>query len=239
MNVITRSIPNTITCCNLVSGVLAITFAFRPFEQFGPLAGYEWVWVCIGLAAVFDFCDGLSARLLKAYSAMGKELDSLSDLVSFGVAPAMLLFNLLQAPGAPAWLPYAAILIPVMGQLRLARFNIDDSQATVFRGLPIPAEAIFWIGATAWLTSCPRALDFGPDWLVGLCWSLLVAAASLMMVAPMRMFSLKLKSFGLAENLPRYVLILGCLAFVIGFGVAGFAPAIVLYILLSAVAPSR
>lgn len=234
MNVITRSIPNTITCCNLISGVLAITFAFRPFEQFGGLAGYQWVWICIGLAAVFDFCDGLSARLLKAYSAMGKELDSLSDLVSFGVAPAMLLFNLLQAYSGSAWLPYAAILIPVMGQLRLAKFNIDDSQATVFRGLPIPAEAIFWIGATAWMTSHPGVVDFGQQWIVNLCWCLLIAAAALMMVAPMRMFSLKLKNFSLAENLPRYILILGCLAFVIGFGVAGFAPAIILYVVLAA-----
>ncbi len=235
MNVITRSIPNTITCCNLISGVLAITFAFRPFEQFGGLAGYQWVWICIGLAAVFDFCDGLSARLLKAYSAMGKELDSLSDLVSFGVAPAMLLFNLLRAYSPVGWLPYAAILIPVMGQLRLARFNIDDSQATVFRGLPIPAEAIFWIGATAWITGNPGVADFGPAWLSALCWSLIIAAAALMMVAPMRMFSLKLKNFSISENFPRYLLILGCLAFVISFGVAGFAPAILLYIILAAI----
>ncbi len=236
MNAITRNIPNTITCCNLVSGVVAITFAFRPFEQFAGLAGYQWVWICIGLAAVFDFCDGLSARLLKAYSAMGKELDSLSDLVSFGVAPAMLLFNLLAAYGGSCWLPYAAILIPVMGQLRLAKFNIDDSQTTTFRGLPIPAEAIFWIGVTAWMTSDPGAVAFGPQWLVNLCWCMLIAAAALMMVAPLRMFSLKLKNFSLAENLPRYLLILGCAAFVIGFGVAGFAPAILLYIVLAAFA---
>ena len=239
MNVITRSIPNTITCCNLISGVLAITFAFHPFDWFGSLQGYQWVWICIGAAAVFDFCDGLSARLLKAYSAMGKELDSLSDLVSFGVAPAMLLFNLLQAYGESSWLPYAAILIPVMGQLRLAKFNIDDSQTTVFRGLPIPAEAIFWIGATAWLAENPGLAAFGPQWLAELLWCALIAAAALMMVAPMRMFSLKLKNFSLAANLPRYLLILGCLAFVIWFGVAGFAPAIILYILLAAVTPNR
>lgn len=233
MNVITRSIPNTITCCNLISGAVAITFAFSPFEQFGPLAGYQWVWVCIGLAAIFDFCDGLSARLLKAYSAMGKELDSLSDLVSFGVAPAMLLFNLLRAYSPAGWLPYAALLIPVMGQLRLAKFNIDDSQATVFRGLPIPAEAIFWIGATAWIVSEPSLVSFGPAWLSAFCWSALIAAASLMMVAPARMFSLKLKNFSLSENFPRYLLIFGCAAFVVFFGVAGFAPAIILYIVLA------
>lgn len=235
MNVITRSIPNTITCCNLISGVVAITFAFHPFEEFAGLAGFQWVWLCIGFAAVFDFCDGLSARLLKAYSAMGKELDSLSDLVSFGVAPALLLFNLLQAYSASAWLPYAAIFIPVMGQLRLAKFNIDESQATVFRGLPIPAEAIFWIGITAWITGNPSLVAMEPAWFADIAWCALIAAAALMMVTPMRMFSLKLKNFKLSENLARYLLILGCVVSVAVFGVAGFAPAIVLYVILAAV----
>ena len=92
------------------------------------------------------FFDGAAARLLHAPSPLGKELDSLADLVSFGVAPAMLLYNILLVWSQSWWIPYVSLIIPVMGALRLAKFNLDDSQSTTFKGLPIPANAIFWIG---------------------------------------------------------------------------------------------
>ena len=130
---------------NLFSGCMAVVSAFHFNETIGAMQGYEWAFLFIGLATVFDFCDGLSARLLHAYSALGKELDSLSDLVSFGVAPAALVFNLIQSQTG-SWVAFLAFLIAVFGALRLAKFNIDDRQTTSFIGLPIPANAIFWPG---------------------------------------------------------------------------------------------
>lgn len=221
---IKNSIPNTITLFNLLSGLTAILFAFRMQEdadswQCGALA--------IGAAAVFDFCDGLAARLLNARSAIGKELDSLADLVSFGVAPAMLLLNTLQLAGAGD-MAYAALFIPLMGALRLAIFNVDDSQATTFRGLPIPANAIFWIGAVAAITSGVVRPS------VTVC-VVVIAIVSLLMVSRAEMFSLKFKNLNFFENFNRYLIVAATVACVVIFGVAGLALAIIIYILLSIV----
>ena len=126
---ITANIPNTITCLSLFFGCIAVVMSFHFYEEIYGLPAYQWAYIFIGAAAVCDFCDGASARLLHAYSNLGKELDSLSDLVSFGVAPGMLVYNFMarQADTHP-WLPFIAFIIPVMGELRLARFNIDDRQ---------------------------------------------------------------------------------------------------------------
>lgn len=167
---------------NLFSGCMAVVSAFHFNETIGAMQGYEWAFLFIGLATVFDFCDGLSARLLHAYSALGKELDSLSDLVSFGVAPAALVFNLIQSQTG-SWVAFLAFLIAVFGALRLAKFNIDDRQTTSFIGLPIPANAIFWIGVVAW------NVDFryiGDAWMTAL-----VVLFPLLMVSSLPMFSLK------------------------------------------------
>lgn len=229
---IKNSIPNTITCLNLLSGVLACIFAFHYSEVFAGLLGYQWGFICIGAAAVFDFCDGASARLLHAYSDMGKELDSLSDLVSFGLAPALILFNTINYfnTGNPLTLtPWAfvALFIPVMGALRLAKFNIDTRQTTSFIGLPIPACAIFWIGLVGWL----HRTEAYNNWIV----SAVIILMALMMVSGLRMFSLKFKNFKFRENFRRYMLILATLLFVISDGVSGFAWTIFFYILVSAV----
>ena len=133
-------IPNIITCCNLTAGSLAVIMALRgTFEQAA---------IFILIAAVCDFLDGLSARLLHAYSDMGKELDSLSDLISFGLAPGLMVYALLNdylllPYGNLEYLAYIALLIPVAGGIRLAKFNVDDRQTTSFIGLPIPANALF------------------------------------------------------------------------------------------------
>ena len=116
---ITSFIPNTITSLNLLSGCMAVICTFNLSEpMFGTaLTGTAWCYIFIALAAIFDFCDGFSARLLHAYSPMGKELDSLSDLVSFGVAPGMLMLNTIGALSTASWVPFAALLIPVCGAL--------------------------------------------------------------------------------------------------------------------------
>lgn len=222
---IISSIPNTITCLNLISGCLAVIFAFQPFQTTSGLTGAEWTCLLIGLAALFDFCDGASARLLHAYSPVGKELDSLADLVSFGVAPAMLIFNLMQTFGQHDWLSYSALFIPAMGALRLARFNIDDSQSTTFKGLPIPGNAIFWIGVYGWI------MRYGYPGTAPLV--IIIVLMSLSMVSGVRMFSLKFKNFDIRENFRRYAIILAAVAFVVIYGLAGFAWTIILYFLIS------
>lgn len=227
---IRKNIPNTITCLNLLSGVIACIFAFHFAEQFGALKGYQWAFVCIGAAAVFDFLDGAMARLLKAYSPMGKELDSLSDLVSFGVAPALLLFNIVgAAPGNGAFCPWAfvTLVIPVMGALRLARFNVDDRQTTSFIGLPIPAGAIFWIGLSQWFIQ----EGYPQNWVM----AVLVVGMSLMMVSNMSMFSLKFKNFSLLENINRYLIVVAAILLVAFFGLTGLMWTIFVYIILSMV----
>ena len=227
-----NSIPNTITCLNLLSGAIACIFAFHYNETFGSLVGYQWAFICIGAAALFDFCDGASARLLHAYSDLGKELDSLSDLVSFGLAPSLILFNTINyfntgsASEITPW-AFAALFIPVMGALRLAKFNIDTRQTTSFIGLPIPACAIFWIGLVGWLH---RTEAFN-NYIV----AAIIILMALMMVSGVRMFSLKFKNFQFRENFRRYMLILAAVLFVISEGISGLAWTIIYFILVSAV----
>ena len=142
-NCITSRIPNTLTCLNLFSGCVAAVMAFQ--------LKYELALLFIIIGAVFDFFDGLAARALHAYSNIGKDLDSLADDISFGLAPAVVVFSLLQEMPYPPYLqsiepyfPYVAFLIAVFSGLRLAKFNNDTRQTTSFIGLPVPANALFW-----------------------------------------------------------------------------------------------
>ncbi|MDE6283919.1 MAG: CDP-diacylglycerol--serine O-phosphatidyltransferase [Muribaculaceae bacterium] len=241
---IVTSVPNTLTLCNLVSGCLACICAFS-FEEdvvtlFGKLVnGRQLAWILVGLAAVFDFFDGAAARWLHAPSPLGKELDSLADLVSFGVAPSLLLYNILQVWTGSWWIPFVALFIPAMGALRLAKFNLDDSQATEFKGLPIPANAIFWIGATAWMQSHASEWMHAHVYWGNLIVSATIVLVALLMVSNMRMFSFKLKNFRIGDNLPRYILLVAAVAFVVIFGVEGLAYTIILYFFLSAFALAR
>lgn len=221
--------PNAVTCCNLLSGALACVAAFHAFEPWWwGLQGYQVAFVLIALAAVFDFFDGFTARLLHAVSPLGKELDSLSDAVSFGLAPGLVLYNMLVQYAPESGVAYIAMLIPVFGALRLAKFNVSTDQSTTFTGLPIPANAIFWIGFTNFYAEHHADVPV----LVVI---VLVVALSLLMVCNLRMFSLKLHSLSVKENYKQYLLVL---AFVIcvGFcGVTGLAWAMLFYIVLSAV----
>lgn len=204
---------------------MAIICAFHHTDLMSGLTGAQWTCIFIGLAAIFDFCDGASARLLHAYSATGKELDSLADLVSFGVAPAMLMFNLMGDYSDHQWLMYVSLFIPAMGALRLARFNVDDSQATTFKGLPIPGNAIFLIGVYGWI--CRYGYP-GTAAMV-----IIMVLIGLSMVSNISMFSLKFKNFDVRENFRRYAIILAAIAFVVIYGLAGLAWTIIFYFLLS------
>lgn len=188
-----KYIPNTITLINLLSGCMAIICASAPLEEISSYPAYIISFCFILLASVADFMDGLSARMLGKYSPLGKQLDSLSDMVSFGVAPAMLLSGLMSAAGAPLWSRLLCLLIPACGALRLARFNIDTTQTHSFKGLPIPAAALFCIGLASIIASENGANLYAT---VGC-----VIAISAIMVAPVRMYSFKLTNFKLRSNL--------------------------------------
>ena len=225
MNAIRNNIPNAITSLNLLCGCMACVSAFSGNEMLcGGLRGYEWAFVMIAMGAVADFLDGLVARMLHAVSAIGKELDSLADLVSFGLAPALILYNIMVNHGSGGWAE-VSLLLPVFGALRLARFNVDTNQATTFTGLPIPANAIFWIGFTAWYAqhSCPT-------WAV----VLLIVALALLMVCNLRMFSLKMHNLSsLKQNWAQYLQVVATVSIVVLMGLPGLAVAIALYVLLS------
>lgn len=226
-NRFTRHIPNTVTCCNLFAGCVACVMAFR--------GDYPMAIICIVLAAVFDFFDGMLARLLDAKSPIGKDIDSLADDISFGMAPALIVFSLLREVQVPAalagvgeLLPFAAFLIAVFSALRLAKFNIDTRQTSSFIGMPTPANALFWgalsVGMHDWLTTSPHAL-----WLL----LALVLFTSWLLVAEIPMFSLKFKNLGWADNKVRFIFLLGCVPLVILLGISGLAAIIIWYALLS------
>lgn len=222
---IRNNIPNAITSLNLLFGSMACIAAFSCYDPVcGGLKGYEMAFLCIALAAVADFFDGLVARLLHAVSNIGAELDSLADLVSFGLAPALVLYNTMLGHGAGHW-ALVALLLPVFGALRLARFNVDTNQTTTFTGVPIPANAIFWIGFTARYAAHPA-----PLWAV----LALVIVLSLLMVCNLRMFSLKMHNLSsLKQNWAQYLLVVAAVAFIVFLGLPGLAAVIALYVLLS------
>ena len=226
MKAIRNNIPNAITSLNLLFGCLACIAAFHCSETMcgTDLKGYQWAFIFIALAAVADFFDGLVARLIHAVSNIGAELDSLADLVSFGLAPALVLYNIMLQQGAGHW-ALVSLLLPVFGAIRLARFNVDTNQTTTFTGLPIPANAIFWIGFTSWYATYPT-----PLWMV----IVLILALSLLMVCNLRMFSLKMHNLSsLKQNWAQYLQVVATVAFLVLMGLKGLAPAIMLYVLLS------
>lgn len=215
-------IPNTITCLNLLCGCLAVISAFRTDTPCG-LEGYQWASIFIGLAAVFDFCDGAMARLIHAYSVLGKELDSLSDLVSFGLAPTMLLYVTIDRFSAYPWLAICALAIAICGGIRLAKFNIDTRQTSEFIGLPIPANAIFWVGAIDWINTS----GYPADWIVAAA----IVLMSWLMLSPLHIFSLKFKNFSLRDNYIRYTVIIAAIILVAIFHLPGLSLTILFYVL--------
>lgn len=198
---IKKHIPNTITCCNLISGCIATSFAFGGSPKLALL------WIIIG--AMFDFFDGMSARLLHVSSPIGKELDSLADDVTFGVAPATIVFSQLYVMEYPSFLeslrpvlPYAAFIIAAFSALRLAKFNLDERQSTSFIGVPTPANALFW----------GSLIVFNPEWLTVHSWSVFIILAlilitSYLLVCELPLFALKFKQWSFKGNEVKYVFI--------------------------------
>jgi CDP-diacylglycerol--serine O-phosphatidyltransferase len=228
-----KYIPNTITLLNLVTGCLSIVSAF---EGNLLLAGY-----LILLAAILDFLDGFTARLLKAYSPLGKELDSLSDLVSFGVAPAVILFHYLKVslniPFNEGFstgqiflvLPF---LVVAFSSLRLAIFNLDTRQTTSFIGLPTPANALLIVGLVLGLNS-PFASYFQSIVSSTYVLVVIIVVQSALLVSPIPMFSLKIKSLKLSESWQQFILLIIGALLIFLLGKAALLPIILFYIVFS------
>jgi CDP-diacylglycerol--serine O-phosphatidyltransferase len=199
-------------------------------------ANYIWAAFFILLSAVFDFFDGLFARLLKAYSPMGKELDSLADDISFGIAPALIVFSLFKEvhypeflAGIKGYVPYAAFLIAIFSALRLAKFNIDERQTGSFIGLPVPANALFWASLAAGAHGFLTSPHFNAVYL-----AILVILFSGLLVSELPMFALKFKDLSWAANKTAFLFLLVCVPLLVFLQIGGFAACIVWYILLSA-----
>ena len=235
---IKKHIPNSITCCNLISGCIATCFAFFHDPELALL------WIIIG--AIFDFFDGMSARALHVSSPIGKELDSLADDITFGVAPSTILFSQLLVLDTPnflaplaSFLPFVAYLMAAFSALRLAKFNLDERQSMGFIGMPPPANALFWgsliISSHEWLES----FSYSYPLLI-----LLMLLSSWLLISEIPMFALKFKHWGWQGNQLRYGFViisaLVVIANIVLSGYEGFLKAwwivIALYVLVSCVA---
>lgn len=185
-----KHLPNFLTCCNLLSGCIGVVFLLEGHHT--PGAYFVWA------AALFDFFDGFIARLLRVSSPIGKELDSLADMVSFGLLPAIAMYLMLQPVASGPLIPFAAFLIALCSALRLAIFNVDETQKDSFRGVPTPANALF-------ITSLPLLNAGAVGWLHQQ-WVLLAITGvfSLLLVSRVELFALKFKSFSWAGNEVRF-----------------------------------
>ena len=215
-------LPNFITLLNLLSGVVGILWVLEGQLLYGAYF--------VILSAGFDFLDGFAARLLKVQSDMGKELDSLADVVSFGVLPGILLYSLTKAQTDSQVLPYLTLIIPMLSAYRLAKFNLDTRQSDRFIGLPTPANALLlstlphlvahWPELAPWVTS--------PIALIVIAW-----ATSILLVSELPLIALKFKNSSFADNTYRYTLLcLGAFCFA-WLQLAGIPLIIIAYLLLS------
>lgn len=228
-----RHIPNMITCCNLLSGCVAAVFAFEGV--------YTIAFACIIMGAVFDFFDGLTARALKVSSPIGKELDSLADVITFGLAPATMVYSwLCECASAhldmlvASAMPFAAFLLVAFSALRLAKFNVDERQTSSFIGLPTPANALFWGGLVIGSHDVVVAQSYG--WVLVL---VLILLFSWLLVAEIPMFSLKFKNLSWKSNRIAYTFLLVSLVLLVVLGWGGLSAVIGWYIILSLLTQKR
>ena len=222
-SMIKKHIPNSITCLNLISGCIATYWALY--------GAWDTALMFIIIGAIFDFFDGMSARLLGVSSPIGKELDSLADDITFGLAPSAIIFDFLKTGVQHLpwhYLAYAAFIMAAFSALRLAKFNLDERQAMGFIGLPTPANALFWgaliAGSGDWLLSSPiyyYAVFIG---MLVSCW---------LLVSEIPMFALKFKTWGWKGNEIKYIFLVTCIPMLILLGISGLAAIIAWYVMLS------
>lgn len=215
-------VPNTITCANLFSGCIGITFAFRGDLQ---IAAYFVI-----LSGIFDFFDGMVARLLNAHSAIGKDLDSLADVVSFGVLPGVIMFQLLKVSDYTSfYLPYLGFLITVFSALRLAKFNNDERQTEDFIGLNTPMNTFFICSLPFIAIDYPSVIG-STLLLIGI-----IAITCYLLVSEFKLFSLKFKSLGWAENRLKFIFLICSLSLIIALQFVAIPFVLLLYLIFSSV----
>lgn len=230
-----KHIPNSITCCNLLSGCISIVLMCNGYAV---AAG-----IMIFVAAILDFFDGFAARLLKAYSPLGAQLDSLSDVVSFGVAPSFIMYHYLnQQPTANSLsleiagfniIPFAAFFLAIFAELRLAKFNIDDRQTTSFIGLPTPAMGL--LVASLPFTLKNESLAFMANNMTNTYFLLsIIVIFSYLMISEIPFFSLKIKNLKFKENIHIYILAIFAIAAFVFLGFAAI-PFVMLFYILEAI----
>jgi len=239
---IKKHIPNTITSCNLICGCLALTQTLN-----GNLI---WAAYFVGLAAVCDFFDGFAARKLNVASVIGKDLDSLADMVSFGLVPGFVVYKMLHIGYllhhesyafiyGNSWIMFIPLIIPVFSALRLAKFNNDARQTDSFIGLPTPANAIFFCSIPL-IVNWDTQFDLMRSGIVHLLIHPMVLLGlsvfmSFLMVAELPLIALKFKDFKWKGNEFRYLLILLSLLWLVLFQYSGFTLVVLSYVALSIV----
>lgn len=223
MKKIAKYIPNTITSLNILCGTLAIIFIFE-----NNMTMVFWLVIA---AAIFDFLDGFAARLLKAYSAIGADLDSLCDMVSFGVVPSLVVYKLFPSDFVFPWI---ALSIAAFSALRLAKFNNDTRQSENFRGLATPAAALMVVSLGA-VTQHPNSYNIDlASWITNPWFlSVLSVLLSALLVCDIEMFSLKFKEYSIRNNSMRYLFLLLCVVIIIMGDYLAPAMIVLTYILLS------
>ncbi len=232
---IKAQIPNTLTLFNLMLGVAAVIHVLN-----GALVLAA---VLIAIAALFDFLDGFAARLLNIKSDLGKELDSLADVVSFGVAPAVFLFTAIKNNPSPGvfegfneGIAYAALLIAAFSGYRLAKFNLDLRQTDSFLGLPTPANAIFIIPISLFATGALHTDFVFIQWIASNIWFqlLIIPLSCWLLISEIPLFSLKFKhGFGFKANRVKYIFLILSLLSILILGWAGVSAVILIYIGMS------
>ena len=214
-----RHLPNFLTCCNLLCGCFGIVLLLE--GRGWPAAWFVWA------ACVFDFLDGFAARALKVSSPIGKELDSLADMVSFGLLPSLVMYVLIKESTTNEFLPYVAFFMAICSALRLAIFNVDETQKDSFRGVPTPANTLF-------ITSLPLIRGFAGDWLYQ-DWLLvgITVLFSLLLVSRFELFALKFKNFSWADNKVRFTFLAFAVLLIAVLNIPAIPLIILSYILLS------
>ena len=232
-----KQIPNIITLSNLICGCIAVWQALEGHFIYSA--------IFIFLGAFFDFFDGMTARLLKVQSAIGKELDSLSDVVTFGVAPGFIVFRMLELllPEGLEWARFIAFIMPALSSYRLAKFNLDERQTSSFIGLPTPANAMVWaaygiiiaVGGTTSLTLFPIFDENGIVAVMSnpILLSVLVVVFSVALVAEIPLFALKFKNFLWTDNKQRYLFLIIDAILLLLLGVYAVPVIILFYVVLS------
>jgi len=217
----TRHIPNFLTICNLACGCYGTVAVFQGDLETGA--------IMIWLGAGFDFLDGFAARMLKKFSVIGKDLDSLADLITFCFLPGAILYSLINESNH-GFLDFSGFLLVVFGALRLAKFNNDTRQAETFFGLPVPASALF-VSAFPFFTD--QVYGFGTYLTMPIVLVFIAISLSLMMVSDIKLLSLKFKNMTWADNWPRFILIGISVLLIIVLHVSALPMIILSYVILS------